>query len=118
MRIKKDDLVVVTVGDDASPEPRKVTRLVDGGKKVVVQGVNKVFKHVKKGHPKAQAGGRLSMEMPIDASNVLVYCPSCTKGVRVGYKYKEDGTKYRHCRKCNGNLGDIGKPRPRYAKKS
>ena len=33
--------------------------------KVVVEGVNLVYKHVKRGHPKSPQGGRLRMEMPI-----------------------------------------------------
>jgi large subunit ribosomal protein L24 len=56
--------------------------------------------------------------MPIDASNVLVYCSACGKGVRVGFAYREDGTKYRFCRKCKADMGAIGKPRARYAKKA
>lgn len=117
MRIKAGDEVVVLCGDDASDAPRKVTRIVHGGKKLVVEGVNRVWKHVKRGHPKSPQGGRLSMEMPIDASNVLLYCTVCKRGVRVGYKYRDDGTKYRCCRKCQTDLGTIGKPRARYAKK-
>ncbi len=117
MRIKAGDEVVVLCGDDASETPKKVTRIVQGGKKIVVEGVNRVWKHVKRGHPKSPQGGRLSMEMPIDTSNVLLYCANCRRGVRVGYKYTNDGVKYRCCRKCNANLGTIGKPRPQYAKK-
>ena len=105
-------------GEDSGPTPRKVQRLIDGGKKLVVEGVNRVYKHVKRGHPKSPQGGRLSLEMPIDASNVLVYCSSCGKGVRVGFAYREDGTKYRFCRKCKADMGAIGKPRARYAKKA
>jgi len=55
--------------------------------------------------------------MPIDASNVLYYCTACGKGVRVGFKYRADGTKYRHCRKCQADLGAIGVARAKYAKK-
>ncbi|MFN5300300.1 MAG: 50S ribosomal protein L24 [Planctomycetaceae bacterium] len=118
MRIKAGDEVVVITGEDSGPTPRKVQRLIDGGKKLVVEGVNRVYKHVKRGHPKSPQGGRLSLEMPIDASNVLVYCSACGKGVRVGFAYREDGTKYRFCRKCKADMGAIGKPRARYAKKA
>lgn len=118
MRIKAGDEVVILCGDDAGKEPRKVIKVLDGGKRLVVEGVNRVWKHVKRGHPKSPQGGRLSLEMPIDASNVLYYCTACGRGVRVGFKYRADGTKYRHCRKCQSDLGAIGVARAKYAKKS
>ena len=118
MKIKRGDMVQILIGDDASETPRKVLELVDGGKKVVVEGVNRVYKHVRRGHPKSPQGGRLSREMPIDISNVLLYCNACGRGVRVGYKYKADGSKCRHCKKCQADLGTISPPRPRYAAKA
>ena len=42
MRIKAGDEVVVITGEDSGPTPRKVQRLIDGGKKLVVEGVNRV----------------------------------------------------------------------------
>jgi large subunit ribosomal protein L24 len=118
MRIKKGDLVVVTVGDDASPNPRKVVEVVPGGRKIVVEGVNRVYKHVKKGHPKSPQGGRLSLERPIDVSNVQYYCAACRRGVRLGYRYTAEGRKERFCRKCNSSAGVISPARARYAKKA
>ena len=81
MKIKRGDTVQVMAGDDAGDSPRKVLQVVDGGKKVVVEGVNRVYKHVKRGHPKSPQGGRLSREMPIDISNVLLYCTACGPGL-------------------------------------
>jgi large subunit ribosomal protein L24 len=115
VKIKRGDMVQVLIGDDAGKTPRKVLEIVDGGKKVVVEGVNRVYKHVRRGHPKSPQGGRLSREMPIDISNVLLYCNACGRGVRVGFKYKADGSKIRHCRKCQADLGTVSPPRPRYA---
>ena len=115
MKIKRGDMVQVMAGDDAGDSPRKVLQVVDGGKKVVVEGVNRVYKHVKRGHPKSPQGGRLSREMPIDISNVLLYCSSCRRGVRVGFKYQADGSKVLHCRKCQAELGVVSPPKARYA---
>lgn len=117
MKIKRGDMVEVMVGDDAGG-PKKVLSVVDGGKKVVVEGVNRVYKHVRRGHPKSPQGGRLSREMPIDISNVLLYCNSCARGVRVGFKYNADGSKSRHCKKCQANLGTVAPPRARYASRT
>ena len=115
MKIKRGDMVQVIAGDDASETPKKVLQVVAGGRKVVVEGVNRVYKHVRRGHPRSPQGGRLSREMPIDISNVLLYCNTCNRGVRVGFKYRADGSKVRHCRKCQAELGLVAPARTRYA---
>ncbi len=123
MKIKRGDIVEVIRGaesrksQDKPVVPRKVLHVVDDGKKVVVEGVNRVYKHIKRGHPKSPQGGRLSIEMPIDISNVALYCDSCGRGVRVGYKFREDGTKVRVCRKCKKEIDVISPSNPKYAKK-
>lgn len=115
MKIKRGDLVQVINGDDAGTAPRKVLQIIDDGKKVLVEGVNRVYKHVKRGNPKSPQGGRLSREMPIDISNVLLYCNSCNRGVRVGMRYAADGAKSRHCKRCQADLGTVSPPNPKYA---
>lgn len=117
LHVRKDDLVEVIAGDDAERgRARKVLRvLVDEGK-VVVEGVNRVYKHLKPNRRNAQ-GGRLSKEMPIAASNVLLYCPTCKGGRRIGKRYGADGRKERYCKACGSGLGVLSKPRPRYAKR-
>jgi large subunit ribosomal protein L24 len=115
MKIKRGDMVQVIAGDDAGDSPRKVLQVVGGGAKVVVEGVNRVYKHVKRGHPKSPQGGRLSREMPIDISNVLLYCDACGRGVRVGFRYNPEGAKIRHCRRCQAALGTVSPPKARYA---
>lgn len=118
MKIKKGDLVEVIAGADARKQPRKVLEIVAGGEKVIVEGVNRVYKHVKRGHPKAPQGGRLSREMPIAISNVALYCDRCAKGVRVGIKFEADGAKKRVCRKCGHVFGLISPANPKYATKA
>ena len=118
MHIKKDDLVVVITGDDAEPgRAHRVLRVFPEKGKILVEGVNRVYKHLKPNR-RNQQGGRLSKEMPIDVSNVMIYCPSCKSGVRMGRRYGADGHKERYCKKCGGSLGALSKPRPAYAKKS
>jgi len=115
MHFKKEDRVEVIAGDNAGTVARVLRVLADDGK-VVVEGVNRVYKHLKPNRRNAQ-GGRLSREMPIDSSNVLLYCPTCARGVRIGHRYEADGHKERYCKKCKGSLGVLSKPRPKYAKK-
>ena len=111
MHIRKDDMVVVITGDDKGPEPRKVLRVLPEKGKIVVEGVNRVYKHLKPS-AKNQQGGRLSKEMPIDASNVLLYNPSIRRGVRVGYRFTDAGQKERYCKVTNESLGTIGPVKP------
>ena len=107
MYIRKDDLVVVITGDDKGPEPRKVLRVLPEKGKVLVEGVNRVYKHLKPSQ-KNQQGGRLSKEMPIDVSNVMLYSPSARRGVRVGFRFTESGQKERYCKVTGASLGVIG----------
>ncbi len=108
MRVRKGDLVVVITGDDASKTARKVLRVLDGGDRILVDGVNRVYKHVKKGHPSSPQGGRLSRELPIASSNAMVFCNHCNKGVRIGVRVSET-TRERYCKSCKGSLGVIGR---------
>ncbi len=118
MKIKKGDSVVVIAGDEKSPAVRNVVSVVDGGKKVVIEGVNRAFKHVRRGHPKSPSGGRLQVELPIDASNVQLHCSACNQPTRVGYRFGDDGAKERFCRKCGAGIGTVSPPKARYAKQS
>ena len=115
MHIRKDDMVVVTAGDDKGSEPRKVLRALPKEGKIVVEGVNRVYKHLKPS-AKNQQGGRLSKEMPIDASNVLLYCPTCRRGVRVGHRFTAEGRKERYCKAGNEPLGNLGPAKAARAK--
>jgi large subunit ribosomal protein L24 len=119
MHVRKDDLVEVICGDDAERgRARKVLRILPDEGKVVVEGVNRVYKHVKaRASRRNPQGGRLSKEMPVDASNVLLYCASCKHGVRIGKRYADDGRKERFCKKCGAGLGALSKARKSYAKK-
>ena len=108
MRMRKGDMVVVITGDDAGNTPRKVVRVLDGGNRILVEGVNRVYKHVKKGHPSSPQGGRISRELPISSSNAMVFCGHCSKGVRIGTRVS-DASRERYCKVCKGSLGIIGR---------
>lgn len=117
MHIKQNDLVEVIAGDDAvAGRARKVLSVLPKEGKLIVEGVNRTKKHVKPNRRNPQ-GGQLSMELPISASNVLLYCATCRRGVRIGKRYLDDGAKERYCKKCGSGLGMLSKARPAYAKK-
>src|SRR5262249_46750067 len=118
MHVRKDDIVEVIKGDDAGSGQARTTgrvlRVLTKKNKVVVEGVNRVYKHLKPSRQNPQ-GGRLSKEMPIAAANVLLYCTTCRRGVRTGHRYAADGRKERFCKKCGNTLGYLSQARKRYA---
>jgi large subunit ribosomal protein L24 len=120
MHVRRDDIVEVITGDDAGTSSARTTgrvlRVLPSENKVVVEGINRVYKHLKPSRQNPQ-GGRLSKEMPISASNVLLYCSTCRRGVRNGRRYRDDGAKERYCKKCGNSLGMLSKPRAAYARK-
>lgn len=105
MRINKNDQVVVLSGANRGKKSRVLKVDKEAGK-VTVEGVNVVHKHVRRSRRNPQ-GGRLSMEMPIQMSNVQVICPSCGKPARIGVRRDAEGAKYRVCKKCNADLNKI-----------
>ena len=105
MHIKKDDIVEVIAGDDKDVRA-KVLRIDRDAGKLVVEGVNRVYKHVRRSQRNPQ-GGRLNKEMPVQISNVLLVCPKCNRGVRTGARLEKDGGKIRFCRKCGESLGIV-----------
>lgn len=115
MLIKIDDMVEVIAGDDSGRRGR-VLSVDRAAGKVLVEHVNRVYKHVRRSQKNPQ-GGRLSKEMPVQASNVMVVCPSCDKKSRVGARYQDNGSKERYCKQCGASLGEISPPKAAYAKK-
>ena len=113
MHIRVDDTVEIVSGNDRQTRAR-VLRVLGQEGKVVVEGVNNVYKHIRRSQRNPQ-GGRLSKEMPIDISNVRLVCTSCGQATRTGARYLEDGSKERFCKKCGVGQGQLAPPRSRYA---
>ncbi|MBY0512972.1 MAG: 50S ribosomal protein L24 [Gemmataceae bacterium] len=115
MYIRKDDTVEVITGDDKGTRG-KVLRVLRAKNQVVVQGVNRVYRHLKPSRRNPQ-GGRLSKEMPVNASNVMLIDPTTNKPTRVGVRYLPDGSKELFAKKSKTRLRLLSKPDPKYATK-
>ncbi|TWT88112.1 50S ribosomal protein L24 [Pseudobythopirellula maris] len=115
MLIKTDDTVQVITGADRGVRGRVLKVDLEAGK-AIVEGVAKVFKHVKRSQKHPQ-GGRLSREMPVQMSNLQFYCESCSKPTKLGARFTDDGAKERYCRKCGTTVGKIAPAKKAYAKK-
>ncbi|MBP5662574.1 MAG: 50S ribosomal protein L24 [Clostridia bacterium] len=105
MKIKKGDTVVVISGNSKNlgeNKTHKVLQAFPKANRVIVEGVNMITRHTK---PKkmGEPGGRIEREAAIDASNVMLYCSACKRGVRVESK-TVDGKKVRVCKKCGKSI--------------
>ena len=93
-KIKKGDLVVVITGRDRGQQGR-VLEVMTESERVIVEGVQRVQRHVKPGSRRDNAaGGIITVEAPIHISNVMLVDPSTKRGTRVGYridKVERDG---------------------------
>lgn len=101
MKIKKNDTVLVLTGKDAG-KTGKVIGSIPADNKVKVDGVN-VQKKSKKARSANETSAIVNQVGAIDASNVMVICPSCNKATRVSYKVTGD-KKIRVCKKCGASL--------------
>ena len=105
--VKKGDMVQVIAG--ASVGQRGEILSVDAAiGKVVVQGINRVHKHLRPSRQHPQ-GGRIQKEMPISISNVLPIDPKTNEPTRVGFRVADDGSKERYAKKSGESLGTVRK---------
>ena len=114
MLIRTGDNVEVMIGDDRGTRARVLT-IDRSAHKAIVEGVNRVYKHVRRSQKNPQ-GGRLSKEMPVSVSNLMVVCESCGKPSRMGARYLSDGSKERFCKKCCTSAGQIAPAKAAHAK--
>jgi large subunit ribosomal protein L24 len=105
-RIKKDDIVYIRSGDDKG-KTGKVLRVFVDQQKVLVEGVNVVWKHLK---PTQQSpkGGRIRKEAPINIAKVQPVDPKTGKGTRVKFP-TNNGEKKRVAVKTGSDLGLVSK---------
>ncbi|MBX3420180.1 MAG: 50S ribosomal protein L24 [Pirellulaceae bacterium] len=115
MLLRKEDLVLVIRGEYKGTQGKVLAVNRQTGH-VTVEGVNKVYKHVRRSAKNPQ-GGRLSREMPIDASNVMLICPQTGKRSRLGVRFLQDGSKERYAKASGVSLGTIAPARAAHAGK-
>ncbi len=115
MHLRKDDVVEVIAGADKGTRG-KVLRVLRDQNKIVVENVNRVYRHLKPSRRNPQ-GGRLSKEMPVDVSNVMLVDPVKNVPTRVGVRYLPDGSKELYAKKSGAALRRLSKPNAKYAAK-
>jgi large subunit ribosomal protein L24 len=99
LKIRKNDTVHVIKGKDKGKKGR-ILQVMPGAGRVLVEGINLVKKH-KRQTRQDQQSGIVSIEAPINASNLMLICKSCNRPARVGFRVLQDKTKSRFCKSCN-----------------
>jgi large subunit ribosomal protein L24 len=87
----------------------KVLRIITDKNRVVVEGINRVWKHVRPSQRTPQ-GGRIQKDAAIHMSNVMPLDPTTGKGTRVRYEQR-DGEKRRVAVASGTDLGKLGRVR-------
>jgi large subunit ribosomal protein L24 len=93
LHVKKGDTVEVIAGEHKGVSGKVLRVLISSGK-VVVEGINRRYKHVKQSRKHPQ-GGRVQKEEPIHISNVLPVNPKSSRGTRVHFEMDGKGGKKR-----------------------
>jgi len=102
MKIKKGDNVKIIVGKDAG-KTGKITVLDIQRGRIIVEGMNMVKKH-RRPRKQNEKGEIISVARPIDSSNVMVICGSCSKPTKIGFRVEGENNKVRYCKKCSATI--------------
>ncbi len=106
LHVKKGDVVKVISGKEKG-KSGKILKAYPAKGRVIVEHLHMIKKHTKR-RSQGQGGGIIEREGTVNATNVMLVCPSCKEASRVGKKFLEDNTKelplkrlkVRYCRKC------------------
>lgn len=112
-RVRKGETVVVRAGEDSGKRGR-VLRVFPAKGRVLVEGVNLVFKHLKKSQKNPQ-GGRVQRENWVPLSSVMPIDPSTDAPTRVAYRI-DGGRKVRVARRTGTPIEGASKGRAAKAK--
>lgn len=104
MRVKKGDTVMVVSGNDRGKEG-KVLKVFPEKNRIIVEKVNLIKRHTKASRDLPQ-GGIVEKEGPINASNVMLVCPTTGRPTRIGKEILSDGSRARVSKKSGEMLND------------
>lgn len=101
IRIRKGDTVIKISGVGKGKTGR-VLKVIPDRRMIIVEGMNMVKRHTKRGRKGQTQGGIVEMEGPIPVSNVMLVVDG--QATRVGYTILADGSKVRVARKTGDNI--------------
>jgi large subunit ribosomal protein L24 len=101
MKLKKGDLVVVISGEDKGKKGHILRAFPKTGR-VIIEKVNMIKKHAKPSQRNPQ-GGIISMEAPVNASNVMLFNEKLNTVSKPVIQNRE-GRRIRTCKKSGDEL--------------
>ena len=111
MHVKVGDEVQIIKGkdrpqtaDDRKQPSGKVLRVDRRSQRIIVEGKNMVWKHLRKSEANPQ-GGRVQREAPIPVANVMLWNEKAGKPERIHYK-REDGKRVRYFKSTKTVIDD------------
>ena len=108
LKVRKNDTVQVIKGKDSGKRGR-VIEVQPSANKVLVENLNMIKRHQRPrplqnsnrmGGPSIIPGGIVERPAPLNASNVMVVCPTCKRPTRVGTVIKTVKDKQIRIRVC------------------
>ncbi len=102
-RLRKNDIVVVMAGKDRGRQG-KILRIDPVKRRVIVERVNLIKKHVRPNPGKNIAGGISEKEASIHISNVMLVDPDRNVGTRIGRRRDAQGNLERFTKKSGAAL--------------
>ncbi|MGH9364970.1 MAG: 50S ribosomal protein L24 [Thermoanaerobaculia bacterium] len=102
-RLKKNDVVVVIAGKDRGRQG-KILHIDPVKRRVIVERVNLIKKHVRPNPGKNIAGGISEKEAPIHISNIMLVDPDRNVGTRIGRRRDAQGNPERFAKKSGAAL--------------
>ncbi len=103
-KIRSGDEVVVISGRNKGQRGKVRVNMISVDK-VVIEGVNIVIKHLKRG--RARQAGRVEVEAPVHISKVMLIAPETNQPTRVGIRKNANGENERFSKKTGNTI-----PRP------
>jgi large subunit ribosomal protein L24 len=97
-KIRRGDTVQVIKGKDKGKRGN-IIKIFKSENRALVEGINLVKKHKKKAR-QDQQGGIVSIESPVNFSNIMFFCKHCNQPSRIGIMLTKDGTRNRFCKAC------------------
>jgi large subunit ribosomal protein L24 len=106
MKLRKGDHVIVLTGKHKG-EMADVLTVLPGKNSVILDSLNIAKRHLSSrssGTRNVRQTGIIDKFMPMDASDVALWCNKHDGAARIGYKVDDKGKKSRVCRQCGADL--------------
>ena len=101
MNIKKGDNVKMLSGKDRG-KTGSVLKASPSTGRIMIEGLN-IFKKHSRPRKQGEKGQLVQVARSVNASNVMLLCPSCKAAVRVGHRV-EGNRSVRYCKKCKSTI--------------